>query len=268
MLGFTLVLVLLNLAQGDLDYNTQSLQQERWLLNEKSKLTRESIALLDAQVNYQVSALPGKINQAMEDITSGIQTTNQQYGGIVTAIAVGRLFRIFAGTVADTMITAGDVLATVVGPSLLSASFAASRVARIMNPAFGCKLNAYQSVLAQYGVLTSLRETYSSLSSPGPGQYTNSIPTYGGSNTLQPHAGELLGPGLQPCVLKHNARDLGSELRNSLSCVLDGSTGSSKALDRCISLLVDGVNRRLDLTQQLIDIMARMQLVNQKLNYV
>eukprot|EP00090_Calanus_glacialis_P008538 TRINITY_DN16886_c0_g1_i2.p1 TRINITY_DN16886_c0_g1~~TRINITY_DN16886_c0_g1_i2.p1 ORF type:complete len:147 (-),score=31.61 TRINITY_DN16886_c0_g1_i2:451-891(-) len=131
MLGFTLVLVLLNLAQGDLDYNTQSLQQERWLLNEKSKLTRESIALLDAQVNYQVSALPGKINQAMEDITSGIQTTNQQYGGIVTAIAVGRLFRIFAGTVADTMITAGDVLATVVGPSLLSASFAASRVARV-----------------------------------------------------------------------------------------------------------------------------------------
>ena len=114
-----------------LGYSTQSLQQESWLLNEKLKLTRESIALLDSQVNYQVSALPGKINQAMEDIISGIQTTNNQYGGVVTAIAVGRLIRILAGTIEDTQITAGDVLATVVGPSLLSVSFAASRIARV-----------------------------------------------------------------------------------------------------------------------------------------
>ena len=66
---------------------------------------------------------------------------------------------------------------------------------------------------------------------------------------------------LLPC------RDLGSELRNSLTCMLDGSKGSSKALDRCITLLVDGISRRLDLTQQLIDIMARRDHLNIHLNY-
>ena len=52
-----------------------------------------------------MSALPGKINQAMEDIISSIQTTNTQYGGIVTAIVVGRLIRILASTIEDTQIT-------------------------------------------------------------------------------------------------------------------------------------------------------------------
>ena len=112
-------------------YGKQSSQQEVWLLNEKLKLTRESISLLDAQINYQVSTLPSKINQAMEDIISSIQTTNTQYGGIVTAIVVGRLIRILASTIEDTDITPGDVLATVVGNSIVSASFAASRVARV-----------------------------------------------------------------------------------------------------------------------------------------
>ena len=65
-----------------------------------------------------------------------------------------------------------------------------------------------------------------------------------------------------------NFRDLGSELRNSLTCVLDSSTASSKALDRCIDALVDGINRRLDLTQEAIDIMSQLDLVNEKLNYV
>jgi len=75
-----------------------------------------------------------------------------------------------------------------------------------MNPTIGCDLNAYQSILAQYGVLTNLRDTYSSLASSQQGLYTNSLPAYGQSNKQQLHAGELLGPGLQPCVLKHNAR--------------------------------------------------------------
>ena len=113
------------------DYGKQSSQQELWLLNEKLKLTRASITLLDSQINYQVSALPGKINQAMEDIISSIQSTNTQYGGVVTAIVAGRLIRILASTIEDTQITTGDVLRTVIGNSLVSASFAASRVARV-----------------------------------------------------------------------------------------------------------------------------------------
>ena len=63
-------------------------------------------------------------------------------------------------------------------------------------------------------------------------------------------------------------RDLGTELKNSLTCVLDGSTTSSKALGRCIDALVSGINKRLDLTQETIDIMAQLELVNEKLNYV
>ena len=109
----------------------QALEHEMWLLNEKLSLTRESITVLDSQVDYQLSALPGKINRAMEEIVGEKQTINQQYGGIVSAIVAGRLVRILGGTILDQQITAGDVLATVVGPSLLSASYAASRVARV-----------------------------------------------------------------------------------------------------------------------------------------
>ena len=65
-----------------------------------------------------------------------------------------------------------------------------------------------------------------------------------------------------------NFRDLKSELKSTLSCVLDGSTASSKVLDRCIDALVGGISRRLDLTQQAIDIMSQLELVNEKLNYV
>ena len=134
-----------------------------------------------------------------------------------------------------------------------------------MNPSVNCDLTAYRSILSQYGVITSLRDTYASLSN---NEYSSNQPAYGSTDTRKPHAGELLGPGLQPCVLKHNARDLGTELRNSLTCVLDGSTASSKALSRCINLLVDAVNRRLDLTQQQIDISGRMESVNEKLNFI
>ena len=91
----------------------------------------ESIPLLDAQVDYQVNSLPGKITRAMDDIISSTQTTNQVYGGIVTGIVGAQLINILSGTIEDTDITAGDVLATVVGPALLTTTFAASRVARV-----------------------------------------------------------------------------------------------------------------------------------------
>jgi len=210
MMSLWTVVALLGLCcvgHADLGYSLQSLQHERWLLAEKLNLNRESIPLLDAQVEYQVAALPGKISQAMEDISNGIQETNHEYGGIVSAIVVGRVIRILSATIADTAITAGDVLLNVVGPAFLSASFAASRVARIMNPNIECNLSGYHNILSQYRVLTSLRSTYSTLGRPQPQKYSEILPTYGSQAPSQPNAGESLSPGLQPCVLKHNARD-------------------------------------------------------------
>ena len=114
-----------------LGYGTESLQQEKWLLDEKLRVTRESISMLDSQVEYQVASLPSKINQAMDDIISDIEMTNIRYAGIVAAIATGRLLRIYGAFIDDTNITPGDILSTVVGGPLLSASFAASRLARV-----------------------------------------------------------------------------------------------------------------------------------------
>ena len=211
------------------DYGKQSSQQELWLLNEKLKLTRASITLLDSQINYQVSALPGKINQAMEDIISSIQSTNTQYRD-------GH-----SGWKADTdpckhnrghtdhyrgcpphrdweLSGVGEFRGKQGGQGRYPCSQHLHRVTRlrlqIMNPAVDCDLTAYQSILSQYRVLTSLSETYSSL-----GGYQQGVPAY--AQTSQ-HPGDLLGPGLQPCVLRHNARWVPVAVLCIISAALQG----------------------------------------------
>ena len=107
-----------------------------------------------------------------------------------------------------------------VGPTLGTASFAASRVARLRNPQLGvvhytttvlvfcssnctgCDLTAYRAVLSQYAVLVALGETYAGL------EYDR----------------DNLQPGLQPCTLKHNVRSV-SKTKFVLFVYLEFSKG-------------------------------------------
>ena len=76
-----------------------------------------------------------------------------------------------------------------------------------------CGVRDFYSVLTEYEILTVLSDTYSV------------ITAY--------HAGpDHLSPALQPLVLKYTAYDFGNELKSRLLCLLDGSTGSSLALQR------------------------------------
>ena len=100
-------------------------------MSEKLKITEESLAILDTQLDYQLSDLPRKIRKARDDQIESIQTTNKQYGAVVAGIAGGRLLRILGATVLSTSVPLGTVLSSVIGSSLVSASYAASRVARV-----------------------------------------------------------------------------------------------------------------------------------------
>jgi len=244
------------------DYGLEQLQQESWLLNEKLRTTEESLRIVDAQIDQDLDSLSIRINEVAQDILDDTNENNHQYGSIVGLIALGRVIRLFGSAQSVTAITILNLLETVVGPVFTTASYAASRVEKLRTTDLGCDINQYVHVLQQYEVLLSLRDTYSILNS-----YQAELPSYNNPG-FSGHAGELLSPGLQPELLKHNVRDFVVELKKSLSCVLDKKTPSSKDLDKCIDLIGHGMETRLDLTSDYIEILNRIEVVNDSYNDV
>ena len=135
-----------------LDYSYDSAQYHTWLLNEKLGLTRETLAVLDSMIEEDIYNLPDKIVTAGEDILADIRDTNHDYGSIVLLITLGRVIRIAGAVQGVTTVTLETILGTVLGPSLISASFAASRVNRLRRPELGCDANSYVRVFRQYEV--------------------------------------------------------------------------------------------------------------------
>ena len=141
-----------------------------------------------------------------------------------------------------------NALERVVGPTFITLSYAASRVQRLRRPELSCDLGRYAGVLRQYEVskrsrehchvfytdlmthwsarsslschqvLLSLRDTYSILDwrqGSEQSSYDRSCVTawWNPYSCLSPplssrHAAELLTPGLQPDILKHNVRSV------------------------------------------------------------
>ena len=137
---------------GCLDYSYDSSQYHSWLFNEKLELTRETLAVLDSKIEEDIYNLPDKIVRAGEDILADIRDTNHDYGSIVLLIALGRVIRIAGAVQGVTSITLETILGSVLGPDLISASFAASRVNKLRRPELGCDVNSYVTVFRQYEV--------------------------------------------------------------------------------------------------------------------
>ena len=137
---------------GCLDYSYDNTQYHSWLLNEKLELTRETLAVLDSKIEEDIYNLPDKIVTAGEDILDGIRDSNHDYGSIVALISLGRVIRIAGAVQGVTSASLETILGTVLGPSLISASFAASRVNRLRRPELGCDVNSYVTVFRQYEV--------------------------------------------------------------------------------------------------------------------
>ena len=137
---------------GCLDYSYDSSQYRSWIFKEKLELTRETLAVLDAKIEEDIYKLPDKIVTAGEDILTDIRDTNHDYGSIVLLIALGRVIRIAGAVQGVTSITLETILGSVLGPDLISASFAASRVNKLRRPELGCDVNSYVTVFRQYEV--------------------------------------------------------------------------------------------------------------------
>ena len=113
----------------------------------------------------------------------------------------------------------------------------------------------YNSVLARYSSLFNLRQIYGSLETP----YYDSQPSYKEGSPSQ-HLGLNIPANLQPQVLSLSAQKLGSELKSGLSCL------SSAKLSRCIDTLVETINKRLEATQDLIEVSQQLEILRNKSN--
>ena len=107
----------------------------------------------------------------------------------------------------------------------------------------------YNSVLARYSSLFNLRQIYADLETP---QYEAHSSYQAGS---QHHLGLNIPANLQPQVLSLSAQKLGSELKSGLSCL------TNDELNRCIDTLVETINKRLEATQDLIEVSQQLEIL-------
>ena len=107
----------------------------------------------------------------------------------------------------------------------------------------------YNSVLARYSSLFNLRQIYADLERPHSDQAGP-----------QHHLGLSIPANLQPQVLSLSAQKLGSELKSGLSCLINDK------LSRCIDSLVETINKRLEATQDLIEVSQQLEMVRNKSN--
>merc|ERR1711879_115679 len=261
-MGYFFLAVFFGLSVSD--YGQNNLHQHYDDLNDRLSSIKRSLAVIDSSLEQDLYELPVRIGEVGEDILQGIRDTNHDYGSIVSLIALGRLLGTLASTQSVTELSLTNALERVVGPTFITLSYAASRVQRLRRPELSCDLGRYAGVLRQYEVLLSLRDTYSILD----WRQGSEQPSYDSPPLSSRHAAELLTPGLQPDILKHNVRDFVSELKKSLACVLDGKTSSSLTLDRCIDLIGKEMLKRLDLTSEYIKTINKLEIIDEKFNFV
>ena len=107
----------------------------------------------------------------------------------------------------------------------------------------------YNSVLARYSSLFNLRQIYGTLETP----HYEAQPS-------QHHLGLSIPANLQPQVLSLSAQKLGSELKSGLSCLINDK------LSRCIDSLVETINKRLEATEDLIEVSQKLEILKNKSN--
>ena len=107
------------------------------------------------------------------------------------------------------------------------------------------------SVLAQYEILTVLKETFGQIGQDVEGKGYSG---YHQSKNHQTHSSLDLPTEFQPKVLLYTAQDFGNELKFRLSCL-----EASSALWKCIDATVEAIEKRLDATQDLIDTLQELE---------
>jgi len=240
--------LVLRISSGKAEHQ-QASSKRRWQLVQELLEAQDAITLLDKHLDQQLAGLPKKVIDAVASTMKARQESNHEFATITSGIALGRILRNWGTLINTATITTATVL-SIIGSSISSAAYASSRAVNIVNPNLGCGILDYNSVLERYEVLTVLRETYSGIG--------GSKPSYHGQSQYQGHSGLNLPASLQPQVLAYTAQDFGNELKSRLSCLLSGDT----ALERCIDATVEAMEKRLDATQELINIYQKLELVD------
>ena len=186
---------------------------------------------LDSQLAYHLHHLPLTIDKTRKRIISRIKKVNHMYLTMLSGIGGARVINTAASQSAKAAHTYVDLL-TVTGQSLVTGSFSASRVAKIINPSqVGCGVKEYNHVWSYYPQLGDLETTYRCQISSS---CTKELPV-----RILPH------------VLKVKVVKLMGEIRNSLVCLLMEEEG--KELHRELEIMTKTMIRRLDHTQEIID---------------
>jgi len=266
-----LVLLVVTLAigdQGDQGYH-QDPSKLVWQLTKEMKEAHAGISLLDRHLDQQLAGLPAKVSKAATGIVTARQEGNHEYATIVSGVFGGRVLRNI-GTVLNTATITTATALGIIGTFISSGAYAASRAVNIVNPNVDCGLADLNSVLRQYEVLTVLRQTYSGLghqSTEHQGRSYQSTEYQRRSyQEGQGHAGLSIPASLQPQVLTYTVQDFGNELKTRLACLMEGSDGDN--LERCIDATVEAMEKRLDATQDLIDIAQKLEIANKNYNSV
>ena len=81
-----------------MSYGYQNLEYETWLLTDQWSSAKQSLAVIDTQIEQDLYDLPLRITAAAEAILDSVSDTNHDYGSIVGLLVLGRIIRIFGGT--------------------------------------------------------------------------------------------------------------------------------------------------------------------------
>ena len=161
------------------------------------------------------------------------------YSSILAGIGGGRVLTTAGSQSAKTSHTYIDVF-TVAGQSLVTGSFAASRVAKLKNPKqINCGVKEYNHAWRNFPQLINMEITYRPI-----------IQERCGS----PYNHHVLDPSLLPDVAKARMIRLMGELRTGLACLLIDKEG--KQLDRELRLMKKTMGRRLELTEEIMEALA------------
>ena len=81
-----------------MSYGYQNLEYETWILTDQWSSAKQSLAVIDTQIEQDLYDLPLRITAAAEAILDSVSDTNHDYGSIVGLLVLGRIIRIFGGT--------------------------------------------------------------------------------------------------------------------------------------------------------------------------
>ena len=189
--------------------------------------------IVDEHLEENLANLRSSVPSTRSAILESRKKNNRRRTQVPAAIITGVFLQQLAANIAVTEVTFGLVLRRI-GNAMAAASFAGSRVQRLVSIELNCGLSDLEEVLDQYTTLFNLEQAYEPYLSYG-GPHPSSMP-----------------PELWPDALQFHVVYFGINAREAVSCLLEEG-GSSSGLSGAIGAVQSDISRRLGLSKQLLE---------------